>query len=129
MKPAPTHFWHGRWRSFGYALAGIAYVWRTQPNFWIHTVMAVFVTILGLVLRLSRYEWAILLLAMIIVFSAELMNSAIEAIVDKASPEHHPLAKAAKDCAAGAVFVAAIGAVLIGILILAPPLLSRLFIF
>lgn len=116
-----------RFRSFGYAFEGWWYVLRTQPNAWIHGVVSIAVFALSLWLRLSRHEWAIILLTVMSVWMAEFLNTAIEAVVDLSSPEHHPLAKAAKDIAAAAVLVGALGAVLIGLLILGPPLWARLF--
>lgn len=114
-----------RLRSFRYAFAGIGYVIRTQPNAWIHAVISLGVIILGAWLDLARIEWALIVLAMGVVWAAEIMNSAIEAVVDLVSPEPHPLAKVAKDCAAGAVFVTAIMAVVVGLLVLGPPLWAK----
>jgi diacylglycerol kinase len=85
------------------------------------------VLLLGLWLHITRQEWAILILTMMAVWMAEFMNTALEAVVDMAMPDLHPLAKVAKDIAAAAVLVGAIGAVLIGLLILGPPLWARFF--
>ncbi len=116
-----------RVKSFHYAFAGWWFVLRTQPNAWIHATVTVAVVLLGLWLRLSRTDWAILILTFTAVWMAEFINTAIEAVVDLASPTPHPLAKTAKDVAAAAVLVGACGAVLIGLLILGPPLWARLF--
>lgn len=111
-----------RAKSFSYAFEGIAYVLRTQPNGRIHGLATVLVVGLGLCLGLPGRDWAILVLAMIAVWVGEFFNTAIEAIVDMTMPDPHPLAKVAKDVAAGAVLITAIGAAIIGLLILGPPL-------
>ena len=111
-------------RSFGYAFDGLGHGLRTQANLRIHVFISICVIIAGLLLRLSTTEWAILVLTMMVVVSAELFNTAIEAVVDRAGTEPHPLAKIAKDTAAGAVLIGAIGAMLVGVLILGPKLLA-----
>jgi diacylglycerol kinase len=116
-----------RARSFGYAAQGLAHVLRTQPNAWIHALATALVVVLALWLGLSRLEWAALVLTMAVVWSGECINTALEAAVDLAAPERQPLARAAKDAAAAAVLVAALGAVVVGLLILGPPLWERLF--
>ena len=115
-----------RIRSFGHAFHGWAYVLKTQHNAWIHSVVATLVLILGLWLGLPARDWAVLVLAIAMVFTAEFINTSIEAVVDLVSPVHHPLAKVGKDVGAAAVLVAALAAVLIGLLILGPPLWTRL---
>jgi diacylglycerol kinase (ATP) len=116
-----------RARSFGYAFAGIGHVMRTQHNAWIHAAINLAVVALALWLGASPLEWAILVLAMMAVWVAEFVNTAVEAAVNLATAEPEPLAGAAKDVAAGAVLVASVGAVLVGLLVLGPPLWSRLF--
>ena len=118
---------HSRARSFSYAFQGWAYVLRTQPNAWIHMCASLVVVALAFWLRLPRLDWAVLLLTIMAVWVAELINTALEAVVDMTMPTPHPLAKAAKDVAA-AVLVGALGAVLVGLLILGPPLWQRLFV-
>jgi diacylglycerol kinase len=118
---------YSRARSFRYAFAGWWYVLRTQHNAWIHALVSTAVLLLGLWLHITRQEWAILILTMMAVWMAEFMNTALEAVVDMVMPDLHPLAKVAKDIAAAAVLVGAIGAVLIGLLILGPPLWARFF--
>lgn len=71
-------------------------------------------------------EWAILVITIAMVFTAEFINTSIEAVVDLASPAHHPLAKVGKDVGAGAVLVAALAALVVGLLILGPPLWARI---
>lgn len=115
-----------RMLSFGYAFEGWWYVLRTQPNAWIHAGVSIVVFALAFWLRLGRFEWAILLLATMVVWMAEFANTALENLVDLAAPDYHPLAKTAKDVAAAAVLVGALGAILVGLLIMGPPLWTRL---
>jgi diacylglycerol kinase len=115
-----------RTKSFQYALEGWWYVLRTQKNTWIHAVASLAVVALGLWLGLPRTDWALIIVIMAIVWIAEFMNTALEAIVDMIMPEKHPLAKVAKDVSAAAVLLGACAAVLVGILILGPPLWQRL---
>ncbi len=119
-------FLRSRWHSFGHAFRGLAYVLRTQRNAWIHVIIATVVLVLSAWLQLDRLEWAVIILTMAMVFTAEFLNTAIEAVVDLASPQKHPLAKVGKDVGAGAVLIVAITAVLVGLLILWPRLWERL---
>ncbi len=119
-------FINSRVRSFEYAFNGWLYVLKTQHNAWIHCVAAALVMLLCLWLRLPLRDWAVIILAIAMVFTAEFINTAIEAVVDLASPVHHPLAKVGKDVGAGAVMVSAAAAVLVGFLIMGPPLWTRL---
>ena len=119
-------FFLSRIISFGHAFRGWAYVLKTQHNAWIHSIASVVVIALGLWLGLPPRDWAVLVLAIAMVFTAEFINTSIEAVVDLASPVHHPLAKVGKDVGAAAVLVAAFSAILIGLLILGPPLWLRL---
>ncbi len=112
--------------SFRHAFAGVAYALRTQPNTWIHAAIMAGAIGLGIWLRIPAGSWALIALAAGAVWTAELVNTALEAIVDLASPDHHPLAKAAKDTAAAAVLLAAITAVIVGLLVLGPPLIEWL---
>ena len=109
-------------RSFGYALCGIATTLRSGRNARIQLAIAVAVVVLAFFLRVSRGEWAVLIVTIGLVLAAEAINTAIEGVVDLLSPEHHARAKVAKDVAAGAVLVAAIAAAIVGLLILGPPL-------
>jgi len=112
--------------SFGHAFRGWVYVMQTQHNARIHAVAATLVFILGLWLKIPARDWAILILTISMVFAAEFINTAIEAVVDLASPRKHPLAKVGKDVGAAAVLIAALSAILIGLLILGPPLWEKL---
>jgi undecaprenol kinase/diacylglycerol kinase (ATP) len=111
---------------FKYAWEGLLYVIRTQPHFRFHAFAALAVTGLALWLDVSTVAWAILLLIIGVVLLAEMFNTALETLVDLVSPDYHPLAKHVKDVAAGAVLLVAILSVLIGLLILGPPLWVRL---
>jgi diacylglycerol kinase (ATP) len=119
-------FFHSRLRSFRYAFAGWWFVIRTQRNAWIHAVASGMVVILGFWLRLSSRDWAMIVLAIGMVWTSEFLNTALEAVVDLASPQHHHLARVGKDVGAAAVLIAAVSSALIGFLILGPPLLHRL---
>ncbi|MCC7117603.1 MAG: diacylglycerol kinase family protein [Anaerolineales bacterium] len=120
-------FFISRGWAFRHAFRGVFYVIRTQRNAWIHALAAGMVGLLGVWLKLSTSEWAILVLTCALVFMAEFVNTSIEALVDLASPEQHPLAKISKDVGAAAVLVAAGASVLVGLLILGPPLWQKLF--
>jgi diacylglycerol kinase (ATP) len=104
------------WRSFNHAFEGIMYAARTQPNMRTHLIIALLVLIASLFLRLERYYVIALVMAIAAVLALELLNTAIEAVVDLLTATHHPLAKTAKDVSAGAVLVATIAAVVIGYL-------------
>lgn len=111
-------------RSFKYALAGIAYAIKTQTNMRVHVTAALLVILAAVLLQISARDWLFLLLAVTLVITTELINTALEAVVDLASPEIHPLAKIAKDTAAGAVLVTAAFAVIVGIIVFYEPLLK-----
>lgn len=115
-----------RIHAFGHAFRGWGHVLKTQQNAWIHSLIASLVIVLGVWLRISTVEWAILVITIAMVFTAEFINTSIEAVVDLASPAHHPLAKVGKDVGAGAVLVAALAAIVVGLLILGPPLWARI---
>lgn len=118
---------YSRAKSFQHAFEGWWYVLRTQHNAWIHALISVAVFGLACWLRLSVRDWAVLILTVTVVWMAEFTNTALEAIVDMTMPRPHPLARVAKDVAAAAVLVAALGSILIGLLLLGPPLWARLF--
>ena len=114
-----------RIHSLRHALRGWWYVMQTQRNAWIHAIVATAVLILGFWLGLPARDWAVLILTIAMVFAAEFINTSIEAVVDLATQEHHPLAKVGKDVGAAAVLIAPLAAVLVGWLILGPPLWQR----
>ena len=115
-----------RWASFRYALAGWLYMLRHQKNTRIQAVASLLVLILGFWLQITPGEWAVIVLTVTMVWMAEFINAAIEAAVNLASPELHPMARVGKDVAAAAVLLGATSALVVGILILGPPLLARL---
>lgn len=115
-----------RIKSFGYAGHGIRLVFGSEPNMKIHLIIATLVVICGFIFKISLTEWMLCLLCIGVVFSAEMMNTAIENVVDLASPEHHELAGKAKDIAAGAVLICAVTSAIIGLLIFIPKGLSLL---
>lgn len=120
-------FFKSRALSFRHAFAGWWYVLRTQRNAWIHAVIAVAVVLLSFWLGLSAGDWAMITIAIALVWTAEFINTALEAVVDLASQhEYHPLAKVGKDVGAAAVLIAACSAALIGLLILGPLLWERI---
>ncbi|MEK5079792.1 diacylglycerol kinase family protein [Solibacillus sp. FSL W7-1436] len=106
-------------RSFRYAMEGLLAAVQEQ-NFRFHLLSAFVVVLAGFLTGLSTVEWCIIILVIAFVIGAELINTAIERAVDLASPEIHPLAKQAKDVAAGAVLVFALASVIIGLLIFLP---------
>jgi diacylglycerol kinase len=118
-----------RLASFQHAFAGWLYVLRTQRNAWIHTMATIIVFAVALWVDLDGLSWAILLITIGLVWISEFLNTALEAIVDLASPEHHPLAQVGKDVGAAAVLISALVAILVGLLILGPPLLNKITFF
>ena len=127
MLPELKNAFSRRIGAFGYAFSGLSHVIRTQPNMWVHIIVAILVLLLAWWLALPARDWAVLVLTITIVLIAEMGTTALEAVVDMVMPERHPLAATAKDVAAGAVLAAAVGSVVIGLLILGPPLWQRLF--
>lgn len=119
-------FFLSRVDSFRHAFHGWGYVLRTQRNAWIHSAIAVAVFIVGLWLKISPRDWAMIILTAALVFSAEFLNTSIEVTVDLASPDLHPLAKIGKDVGAAAVLVSALAAILVGLLLLGPPLWQKI---
>ncbi len=123
-------FLSSRGRAFRYAFSGWWHVIRTQRNAWIHAMVSVTVVGIGLWLGLSPSEWAIITITIAMVWTAEFINTALEAVVDLASPQHHPLAQVGKDVGAAAVLIAALSAAVVGFLILGPALLEKIrFLF
>jgi diacylglycerol kinase (ATP) len=115
-----------RVRSFGHAFRGLVLVLRTQPNTWIHAAVSAAVIAAGAVFRVTATEWGLLIAAMTAVWTAETLNTALELLADVASPDFHPLVGRAKDVAAAAVLLAAVGAAAIGVVVLGPYCLALL---
>ncbi|WP_316248056.1 diacylglycerol kinase family protein [Hymenobacter sp. BT491] len=120
--PARQGLLRRRAASFGHAFRGVTAALRSEVHLQFHAAATVVVIGLGFYFTISSTEWALVALAVGTVWSAELANTAIEALTDLVSPEYHPLAGKAKDVAAGAVLVAALGAVVVGALIFGPRL-------
>ena len=118
--------WRRLVRSFSYALQGIVHTVKTQRNMQIHVAAATLVLAAAWWLQIPRSDVLLVFFSIGLVFSLELMNTAVEAVVDLASPEWHAKAKIAKDASAGAVLVAAILSVGIGIMVFGPPLLDKM---
>jgi diacylglycerol kinase len=118
-----------RLQSFQCAFSGLWYTLKTQRNAQIHLSIAIAVFVLGLILRLTLTEWAIIALTMGFVLATEMLNTVAEAAMDYATTDFDPKIKIIKDIAAGAVLVSAITAVVVGLLILGPPLLERVVFF
>ncbi len=120
-------FLQSRAKSFQYAFSGWWFVLRTQRNAWIHAVFSLAVILVSFWLRLAARDWAMIIVAIAMVWTAEFINTALEAVVDLASKhEQNDLAKVGKDVGAAAVLIAAGGSAIIGLLILGPPLWQRL---
>ena len=114
-------------RGFRFAAEGIAYVFRTQRNARVHLVITGFVILGAFYLRVSATEWAVLLATVGLVLSAEIFNTVVELAVDLLVQRHDPRAKVAKDAGAGAVLIAAICAVGVGVAVFGPRLWALLF--
>ena len=110
--------------SFTYPIKGLKYAYRNEQNLTFDVGMAALVTIFGFIFKLNKYEWAILVLTIGLVISCELINTAIEATVDLVTEEYHPLAKVAKDTSAAAVFIFAIVAIIVGLIIFLPKVIA-----
>lgn len=108
--------------AFGYALQGVGHLLRTQRNAQIHCLVGACAVALGAALRIERWEWLALVLTIALVLAAEGMNTAVEAAVDLATTARHPLAKVAKDVAAGTVLICAVAAVIVGCIVFLPHL-------
>lgn len=112
-------------RSVTHAWAGIRHVLQTQRNMKIHAAAAVIVLLTAWWLEIPRGDWALVVLAIGLVLALETVNTAIEAVVDLVTQERHPLARIAKDAGAGAVLLAAITSVVIGLCVFGPPLMAK----
>jgi diacylglycerol kinase len=118
-------FINSRIKAFGHAFSGWWFVIRTQRNAWIHMVVSIIVILLSILLHINATHWALIFIAIALVWIAEFLNTALEAVVDLASNhQQHDLARVGKDVGAAAVLIAAITSVIIGLLVLGPPLWS-----
>lgn len=108
--------------AFRCASEGIRYAFTTQRNLKIHLVFAIAAVALGFALQVSEAAWLAIVLCIVSVTSLEVVNTAIESVVDMVSPEWHELARRAKDCAAGAVYIAAIGSLVVAAIVYLPPI-------
>ena len=113
-----------RVRSMAYAFTGVAGMLRDQHNAWIHCLATFAVLAAGFLFGVSRIEWLALIFAITLVWVAEALNTAFEYLCDVASPEFHPLVEKSKDIAAGAVLLASLGAVAVGVVVFLPYLLA-----
>ena len=116
-------FLRGRWFSFSAAVVGAAHVLRTQPNAWIEMTAGLVVMLAAWYFQVAAMEWAVLSICIFGVLSLEALNTSVEAIIDLVSPHYHPLAKIAKDSAAGALVFAVIGSLFVAIFIFGPRIL------
>ena len=110
----------GRIQSFRHAINGILLMLKSQHNAWIHATASVVVLLIGAFFHLPFEQWCWLVIAIMVVWTAEALNTALEFLADVASPEFHPLVEKAKDVAASAVLISAVGSIVIGMLILGP---------
>ena len=115
-----------RLQSFRHAFTGLATLFATQHNAILHLIATIAVVVLGLFFDLSLIEWALIALTIAAVLAAEALNTAIEFLGDAISPDHHPLIGKAKDVAAGAVLLVALGALAVGLLVFVPHFLNML---
>ncbi len=110
--------------SFTYPIKGLKYAYRNEQNLAVDVGISLLVLIAGVIFKLEKTEWLVVILTIGAVISLELINTAIEAVVDMVTEEYHPLAKVAKDTSAAAVFVIAIVAAILGLIIFLPKVIS-----
>ena len=110
--------------SFKYAIEGIVSSFKTERNMKIHIFIMILVIIAGIILKISALDWIILVIMIALVISAELFNTTFETVVDMITKERNEKAKLAKDIAAGAVLVLAIGSIIVGLIIFIPKILN-----
>ncbi len=119
-------FWGGRWYSFRAAVTGALHTVRTQPNAWIELTACVVVVAAGYLLQITAVEWAVVGLVLCLVLALEAINTAVEAVVDLVTEEYHPLARIAKDTAAGALVFAVLGSLIVAAAVFGPRLVRLL---
>ena len=113
-----------RGRSFRHAFRGITIIFKTQHNAWVHGLVALVVVLLGLWLRISAGEWAVVILSITSVLAAEAFNTAVEIDIDLTSPNYHPYARDTKDVASAAVLITALGALIVGLVVFIPKIVN-----
>ena len=118
-----------RGASFSHAVRGLRFMMQTQHNAWLHAAATVAVCVAAAGFQITRVEWCLIVLSMLSVWTAEAFNTALECLTDLASPELHPLAGKAKDVAAAAVLITAVGAATIGVVVFTPYFWSMTFSF
>jgi diacylglycerol kinase len=123
----PDGYWSGRWFSLRAALTGVAYTIRTQPNARIELLVIPVVALAGWWLQINPAEWAVLGLTVAVILALEAVNTAVEAVVDLVSPDYHPLARRAKDAAAGAMVFAVVGSLWVAAWVFGPRLWELVF--
>ena len=106
--------------SVKYSIEGLAYAYKNEQSLWTHAGATILAVILGLIFKINFYEWAVIVIALVIVLAVELLNTAIEAVVDMVTKEFNPLAKIAKDCGSAAAFVSSLIATAICLAIFIP---------
>ncbi len=106
--------------SIKYSLEGLSYGYRNEQSLILHGFCTILAVILGLIFHITFWEWAVIIISLVIVLAVELLNTAIEATVDLITKEIHPLAKIAKDCGSAAAFVSSLVAVIIGLFVFVP---------
>jgi len=113
-----------RFRSIRIGIRGVWLMLQSQHNAWVHAAVSAIVVVAGILCRLDHREWSAIVIAMMAVWMAESLNTALEFLCDVASPEFHPLVEKSKDVAAGGVLIAAVGAIIVGLLVFGPHLLQ-----
>jgi diacylglycerol kinase len=108
--------------SFKHAIDGLIHAFRSQPNFRIHCLIALAVLIAGWLYQISNVEWALIIFTILWVLLSEMMNTAVESMVDLITNEYQEQARVAKDVAAGMVLLGALGSVIIGLIVFLPKL-------
>lgn len=113
-------------KSFGYSIAGLKYAYKYEQSMFIHFIATFLAIAMGFILQITAFEWLITFLVIGLVLAGELINTAIEAVVDMVTLEFHPLAKIAKDCGSAASFILAMMAGVLGLIIYIPHIIDLL---
>ncbi len=110
--------------SIKYSVDGLVNAYQNEQSLWLHAMCTIIIVILGFLLQIKFYEWAVIVIALVVVLAVELLNTAIEATVDLITKEIHPLAKVAKDCGSAAAFVSSIMVFIICCFIFVPKIIA-----